>query len=669
MGDARTGISQKILLAVRINLFKRLLFFMFNSSTFPVKKMLYLLVLGLISLGCNEQETETKSELVQELEGIFYSDDFAPIPDRTFNPADFGAVGDSTTLNTEAIQKAIDAAHEEGGGKVVFNPGIYLSGALFLKSNVQLHLDEGVTIRAIQDDYQYPERPTRIAGFEMVWPTALINVYEQENVRITGKGTIDGNGKYWWDKFWGDPPRSGGMWVDYERRDVRWAVDYDCKRVRPVVVYKSSDVLLKDFTVLRAGFWTISLTYSERVHVDGLIIRNNIGGFGPSSDGVNTDSSSEILVENCDIDCNDDNLCIKAGRDADGLRVNRPSENIVYRNCITRAGHGLFTIGSETSGGMRNIEVYGLEAIGTNTGIRFKSAQVRGGVIDNIWFHDIKMKNVRSPFHFELNWYPEYSYPKIPDAIPEEEISDRWRIMTQKVIPPERGIPEFKNLKFSNIEVSGATTALYANAYPEKSIHDLKWENVSIQAEKGGEINYGDDWTIENVSIKLPEGQLIILKGSSNIALPDSLVQKIVPEKKETKQDRIKKQVEELSAQKEDLTIFPVNPTAEKILMPGDTTEFSEEMLVFIQPSISASVEYIEPLGDGFYSTPVSISFDKNQGKITVSGEKNHQWTFRVIMDSAPENVEGADKWTFNESDGYLDIEKEASRLEIIVHP
>ena len=314
-----------------------------------------------IVMGCNEasvsgvaeSSSDEKSELVKHLEQKFYAEGFVSIPDKTFLAADYGAIGDGKTINTKAIQETIDAAAAAGGGKVIFDAGTYVSGALFLKSNVNLHLDKDVIIQAVQDDQHFPDRWTRVAGIEMDWPAALINVYEEDNVLISGEGTIDGNGKFWWDKFWGDPPRSGGMWVDYTERGIRWAVDYDCKRVRPVVIYKSKNVKLQEFTVLRAGFWTISLTFSEGIYVDGVTIRNNIGGFGPSSDGINTDSSKDILVENCDIDCNDDNLCIKAGRDYDGLRVNRPAENIVYRNCITRAGHGLFTIGSETSGGMR----------------------------------------------------------------------------------------------------------------------------------------------------------------------------------------------------------------------------------------------------------------------------------------------------------------------------
>ena len=145
---------------------------------------------------------------MQRLEAIFYNPDFANIPDVHFDVSDFGALGDGTTLDTKAIQDCIDAAAEAGGGVVSFPQGTYLSGAIFVKSNVELRIDEGVTIKAIQDDSQYPEIWSRIAVVEMDCPSALINIYNEKNVRITGQGIIDGNGKYWWDKFWGDPPRS-----------------------------------------------------------------------------------------------------------------------------------------------------------------------------------------------------------------------------------------------------------------------------------------------------------------------------------------------------------------------------------------------------------------------------------------------------------------------------
>ena len=465
--------------------------------------------------------TPGKTQLVQQLEAIFYDDDFCVIPDRIFNASDFGAVGDGKTLNTKSIQRAIDSTAAAGGGQVTFNPGVYVTGALFVKTNVDFHIPEGVTIQAIQDDVAFPDTLTRISGITMQWPAALINVYREQNVRISGKGTLDGNGKYWWDKFWGDPPQSGGMYQDYINRGLRWAVDYDCKRVRALVVYESEEVVIQDVNIYRSGFWTISLTYSDQVHVDGVTIRNNFDGhFGPSSDGINTDSGRNILVENCDIDCNDDNLCLKAGKDSDGLRVNRPTERVVYRNCITRSGHGLFTLGSETSGGMHDIEVYGLKAIGTNTGIRFKSAKIRGGVMRDIYIHDIEMEGVDSPFKFELNWYPSFSYPVIPDSIPESEYKDHWRTMLKPVEPPERGIPEFRNLTLANISVRNAGTALYVNAYSEKPMRNILWKNIIIEAQKPGEITCAKDWVMENVTLLTPSEDPIKLDQVDNVQLP-----------------------------------------------------------------------------------------------------------------------------------------------------
>jgi polygalacturonase len=620
-------------------------------------KIIPLIIASLFLFACNKSD---KSELVQKLENIFYDESFAKTPNKEFNVADFGAVGDGLTLTTEAIQKTIDAAADEGGGKVIFPAGTYLSGALFIKSNIEFHIGEGVIIQAIQDNNYYPRKWTRIAGIEMEWPAALINVYDQKNVRITGKGIIDGNGKYWWDKFWGDPKYSGGMYGEYNKKGIRWAVDYDCERVRPVVVWESEDVLLKDFTVKRAGFWTISLTYSTRVHVDGLIIQNNIGGSGPSSDGVDTDSSKDILVENCDIDCNDDNLCIKSGKDADGLRVNRPAENIVYRNCITRSGHGLITLGSETSGGMRNIEVYGLEAIGTNIGIRFKSAKVRGGIVENIWFHDIKMKDVDSPFHFELNWYPEYSYCVIPDNIPEEEIRERWKVLSQRVTPPEKGIPEFRNIKLSNIVVEKAKQAFYANAYPEKHIHNITWENVTVEAEKSGKLSYASNWTMTNVKLKTASGKPIQLIESNNIEQPEIIKTVETPISKPENKLPLDEQIQALS-ENENVVIIPVNPTSKQAISDKDTTLFSEKFEVNIIQQKEATLTFLEPMGDGGNYIPVEISLQITNGIIEVKGEREHEYTFYINRESEPKKIDGADNWTFNSELNQLIIEKKGT--------
>jgi polygalacturonase len=370
----------------------------------------------------------------------------------------------------------------------------------------------------VPDDADYPGIWSRVAGIEMQWPAAVVNVYGQTNVSITGKGTLDGNGSYWWRKFWGED-RKGGMLKDYVARGLRWAVDYDCKRVRALLIYDSKDVKVSDITIERSGFWSLTMTYSERVTVNGVIIRANVGGHGPSSDGIDIDSSREVLVENCDIDANDDNICLKAGRDADGLRVNRPTENVVIRNCITRAGYGMFTIGSETSGGIRNVQVSGMRAIGTKLGIHFKSAKIRGGVIENIAIRDAIMEDVERPLNFELNWYPAYSLPTLPPELEHAKNPAHWAVLLTPV-PPERGMPEVRNISIANLKATGAKLALAVNGYPEKPIRDVRMSNVSIEAVSAGTLRHATDWQLTNVVIKAADGKPFSLTNCKGVKLP-----------------------------------------------------------------------------------------------------------------------------------------------------
>ena len=440
-------------------------------------------------------------------------------PAAGFCVNDFGAKADGTATNTQAIQQAIDSAAAAGGGLVTFQKGTYLSGAIFLKSNVHLELSKGVVLRAIQDDGLFPELPTRVAGIEMPWPAALVNVYQQTNVTITGQGIIDGNGEYWWRKFWG-ADGEGGMLKDYRARGLRWAADYDCKRVRAVAVYASNDVQIRDVGINRSGFWSLALIYSGHVTVDGVDIKANLGGLGPSSDGIDIDSSHDILIQNCTVDCNDDDICLKSGRDADGLRVNRPTENVIVRNCVTRAGGGMITIGSETSGGIRNVEVSHIKAYGTSNGIRFKSARCRGGIVENIFIHDISMEGVENPLNFELNWYPAYSYATLPKGMDTNHVPAYWLTLIQKVEPPERGLPEFRNIVISNLTATAAAQAIYVNAYSEKPIHDVRLENFRIEAKRPGAISHAANWTMTDVVLATPAGGNLSLVDAKSVGLP-----------------------------------------------------------------------------------------------------------------------------------------------------
>ncbi len=422
---------------------------------------------------------------------------------------DYGAKPDGRTICTEHIQKTIDACAQAGGGTVVFSPGTYRTGSIFLKDRVDLRVDEGVLIKGVQDESAYPDVYTRVAGIETHWPAALINAHHVSNVKIYGKGTIDGSGSMWWDKYW-------TMRREYEPKGLRWVVDYDCKRPRLILIYEASNVVIEGLTLREPGFWTLHICYSTNVVADGLTIRANLDEkVGPSSDGIDIDSSSNVLIQNCDIDCNDDNFCLKAGRDADGLRVNRPTYNVVIRDCIARRGHGLITFGSETSGGIYNVRAYNLKGYGTSTGIRFKSTQGRGGTVRDVYIHDVEMVNVREAIKLDYDWYPAYN--TVPDEVRKEieaegkELPMHWKkLMT--VVPQEQGTPYIYNIRIADIKATESERAISVSGRENQRAGNVVLQNIDISARTAGTIKNAEGWTFKNVNITARDNSTIKLE-------------------------------------------------------------------------------------------------------------------------------------------------------------
>ena len=448
----------------------------------------------------------------------------------TFNVARFGAKGDATTMNTAAIQRAIDAA-AKAGGTVVFPAGTFLSGSIFVKSGVTLKIDKGVTLLGSQNIADYPVMKTRIAGIETHWPAALVNVYEHKNAAVTGEGTIDGDGKVFWDSYW-------TLRKAYEPRGLRWASDYDAQRPRLMQVYKSSQVKVGGGLMLRrSGFWTLHICFSEDVTVDGVVIRNNEGGLGPSTDGIDIDSSRKVLVQHADIDVNDDALCLKAGRDSDGLRVGRPTEDVIIRDSIVRSAAAGVTFGSETSGGFRNIEAYNITVEGkVPVGILFKSAHTRGGFGENLRLHDFKMTGIPVVLRITMNWNPSYSYAKIPDEI--KDVPPVWKVLATPV-PKEQGMARFHDVRIWNIKATGATTAFEVDGFKEAPLERFQLDNIDIEAKNGGHIYDARDWKFSNTNLKL--GSPVTLENTTGVAGLDYVEIKPV----QVKEDPSKKSFEE----------------------------------------------------------------------------------------------------------------------------
>ena len=422
---------------------------------------------------------------------------FAQTVGRTFDAADFGAVGDGETINTRPIQAAIDAAAGAGGGTVVLKPGVYMSGSLFVKSNVTLLIGRGATIKGLRDIAAYPMVRTRVAGIEMEWPAGLLNIYREKNAKITGEGLVDGDGKVFWDSYW-------AMRRDYDPRDLRWAADYDCRRPRLIHVYDAEAVEVSGLNLARSGFWTVHVCYSRDVKVSDLIIRNNLGGRGPSTDGIDIDSSERVLVERCDLSVNDDALCIKAGRDWDGLRVARPCRQVKVRDCIVRDALAGMTFGSETSGGFEDIEVSGLRIeYPVPLGIFFKSGHTRGGVINNIALKNIHLQDVATLFRVNLNWYPNYSYAQIPAGI--TDIPDYWRALATPV-PREQGIPRIRDVRLSDIKAVGGKIGFEAAAYEEAPLRDFSFDRLDWDVREAGSIANADNWRFSDCRIDTLDG-------------------------------------------------------------------------------------------------------------------------------------------------------------------
>ena len=411
---------------------------------------------------------------------------------------DFGAVSDTVTVNTKSIQKAIDDCAAKGGGIVAFRPGTYVSGSVFVKSNVHLRIDKGVLLLGSQDFADYPDMQTRIAGIETSWPAALINILDVKNAALTGEGIVNARGKFCWDKYW-------AMRKDYDKKGLRWIVDYDAKRVRTVLVQNSSDVSIKGLTFKNAGFWTIQLLYSTRLTVNGVVIRNNEDGSGPSTDGIDVDSSTWTLIENCDIDCNDDNFCLKAGRDWDGLRVNRPTEYVVIRKSVARRGAGLVTLGSETSGSIRHIFCTDLFAKHTDNGLRIKSATTRGGTVEDVYFVNSVLDSVRNAYQFNLNWYPAYSYSELPKGYSYDSIPQHWKAMLQKVTPAEKGIPHTKDFYISNVKITHAAKAFEVNGLEQSQIENFNFNNSHVSASVLGDMVFAKNWKFKNFELNISQ--------------------------------------------------------------------------------------------------------------------------------------------------------------------
>ncbi len=411
-------------------------------------------------------------------------------PDRDFAVTDFGAVGDGVTLNTEAFRKAIEACHEQGGGRVVVPLGTFVTGAIYLKSNVNLHLADSATILFSRDTTQYPLVFTRWEGMELINYSPFIYAYEAENIAITGKGTLDGNADndHWW--WWNGAERYGGRkHIGYQKAardslhslndrqtDPETRVFGDGHYLRPNFIqpYRCKNILISDVKVINSPMWNIHPVLCENVTVE----RVKVISHGPNNDGCDPESSKNVLISHCYFDTGDDCIAIKSGRDGDGRRIGVPSENIIIEHCYMKDGHGGVVLGSEVSGGVRNVFAINntMDSPQLDRVLRLKTSSSRGGVLENVFMKDTKVGTYK-------------------------EAAVRFNMFYEK---PGDFMPTIRNVWVENMDVAkGGKYGVLIDAYRESPVQDFRMVEVTIRgAAESVKANNVRNMVLENVTIE-----------------------------------------------------------------------------------------------------------------------------------------------------------------------
>jgi polygalacturonase len=401
------------------------------------------------------------------------------------NICDFGAIGDGTTNNTQAFAKAIAKCAKDNGGRIIVPAGKYLTRPIHLKSNIDLHLEEGAVILFSDNFDDYPPVKSRWEGVECYGYSPCLCGENLKNVSITGKGIIDGQGKKWWQEF---KKRKQGSKEPVTKRDkefVKFNKGIDLSNCggggigsfffRPPLIQfnNCTKVLLDGITACNSPFWNTHLLYCKDAVVKNMTFQNPEDGF--NGDGLDIDSCNGVEISDCNFDVNDDCLVIKSGIGADGLRVNKPCENLVIKNCNMLHGHGGAVFGSETAGGIRNVEFSNCVFNGTDRGIRIKSRRGRAGTVENLSLDNITMNSPGCPIVMNLYYECGAKTEEI------EAFSDR------NARPVTETTPCIRNIKITNVTANNAQTAAAVFlGLPERPIENVLFDNVKITMAKNG---------------------------------------------------------------------------------------------------------------------------------------------------------------------------------------
>ncbi|AMO85307.1 Exo-poly-alpha-D-galacturonosidase precursor [Solibacillus isronensis B3W22] len=419
-----------------------------------------------------------------------------------YNIEQFGAVGDGWANNTSAIKRAVEACSQGGGGTVYVPAGVFVTGAIELKSNMHLHLEAGSELLFSNDREDYPVISSRWEGASRDVYMSCIYACHAKNIAITGFGTLNGQGAYWWKLFKEDA-------LAYPRPNL---VSFDhCERVH-----------VEQVKMIDSPSWTVHPNDCDNVTISAVSIVNPANS--PNTDGINPESCRNVRISDCSIDVGDDCIAIKSGTE-DAERV-IPCENITITNCTMLHGHGGVVFGSEMSGDIRNVVVSNCIFEGTDRGIRFKSRRGRGGTIENIRVNNIVMNNIICPFILNLYYYhgPRGMEPYVSD---------------KEVQPVTALTPKFRHIHFSNITATDVTAAAgFMYGLPEMPVEDITFSHIRIamkpdaepdlpammvdlepMKQRGFFCSNAEDVLFEHVTVQQHEGPAFEITNSKNVVM------------------------------------------------------------------------------------------------------------------------------------------------------
>ena len=454
-------------------------------------------------------------------------------PAYEVNISKFGAKGDGMTLNTKAINDAIKEVNQRGGGKVIIPEGTWLTGPIELLSNVNLYTERNALILFTGDFEAYPIIPTSFEGLETRRCQSPISARNAENIAITGYGIFDGNGDCWrpvkkekltasqWNKL----VKSGGVLDEQERiwyptagslKGAMACKDFNVPEgintdeewneirawLRPVLLnfVKSKRILLEGVTFKNSPSWCLHPLSCEDFTVNNIQVINP--WYSQNGDALDLESCKNALILNSVFDAGDDAICIKSGKDENGRRRGEPCQNVIVKNNTVLHGHGGFVVGSEMSGGVRNVYVSGCSFVGTDVGLRFKSTRGRGGVVENIFIDNINMIDISNDALTMDLYYAVNDFPETPIPDVNEET------------------PVFRNIYISNVLCRGAERAVYFNGLPEMPLKNIFIKNMTVtNAKKGIVINQASQVNMENIKVEDPEAPGIQIKNATGIII------------------------------------------------------------------------------------------------------------------------------------------------------